>query len=227
MGPNPSAEPVHVLVVEDHELLAQSLRYALRAEGLEVTICDDLSPAGVLSLVAAVGPDLVLLDFDLGANGTSLPLIARCHGHSTPVVMLTGVKDRTVLARCVEAGARGIIDKSQPLADLVAAVGQVATTGALMTPHERQHWLAELREHRATEARRLERFDRLTDREGQVLEALLDGRSADRIAETSFVSIATVRSQIKSILAKLGVNSQLAAVALAQRSGWPRDIDPS
>ena len=54
-----------------------------------------------------------------------------------------------------------------------------------------------------------------------MLVELLEGHCAEEIAEVSFVSISTIRSQIKSILQKLGVNSQLAAVALARRSGWP------
>jgi hypothetical protein len=58
----------------------------------------------------------------------------------------------------------------------------------------------------------------------------MEGHCAEEIATSSFVSISTVRSQIKSILQKLGVNSQLAAVALARRVDWSLDCpteDPS
>ena len=48
----------------------------------------------------------------------------------------------------------------------------------------------------------------------------MDGASAEEIAKASFVSMATVRSQIRSILEKLGVHSQVAAVALAHRARW-------
>jgi DNA-binding NarL/FixJ family response regulator len=63
-------------------------------------------------------------------------------------------------------------------------------------------------------------FESLTPREAAVLGDLLEGRSADDIAEASFVSITTVRAQIRSILSKLGVRSQLAAVSMARRAGW-------
>jgi len=63
-------------------------------------------------------------------------------------------------------------------------------------------------------------FEQLTGRERVVLGALMDGASAGEIAKASFVSMATVRSQIRSILEKLGVHSQVAAVALAHRSRW-------
>jgi two-component system, NarL family, nitrate/nitrite response regulator NarL len=71
-------------------------------------------------------------------------------------------------------------------------------------------------------------FDRLTPREEEVLLALMSGAKARDICLQSFVSMPTVRSQIRAILTKLGVTSQLAAVALAYQSGWsgPRDREP-
>jgi DNA-binding NarL/FixJ family response regulator len=77
---------------------------------------------------------------------------------------------------------------------------------------------------------RLQLFTALTDREEVVLSELLEGHCAEEIAKAAFVSISTIRSQIKSILQKLGVNSQLAAVALARRAGWsleqPKETRP-
>jgi len=64
-------------------------------------------------------------------------------------------------------------------------------------------------------------FDRLTPREQQVLSALMRGVKAQDICKQFYVSMPTVRSQIRSILTKLGVSSQLAAVVLAYQSGWP------
>ena len=70
---------------------------------------------------------------------------------------------------------------------------------------------------------RLQLFDILTEREQVVLAELMEGHCAEEIANAAFVSISTVRSQIKAILHKLGVNSQLAAVAMARRAGWSLD----
>jgi two-component system, NarL family, nitrate/nitrite response regulator NarL len=69
-------------------------------------------------------------------------------------------------------------------------------------------------------SRQLLQFDRLTRREEEVLSALMRGAKARDICAQSYVSMPTVRSQIRSILIKLGVTSQLAAVALAYQSGW-------
>ena len=70
---------------------------------------------------------------------------------------------------------------------------------------------------------RLPHFGDLTERERFVLAELMEGHCAEEIAHAAFVSVSTVRSQIKAILQKLGVSSQLAAVALARRAGWSLD----
>ena len=71
----------------------------------------------------------------------------------------------------------------------------------------------------------LKQFEQLSPREQEVLLAMMRGRMARDICKQYYVSLATVRSQIHSILSKLGVSSQLAAVALAYQSGWPEDKD--
>ena len=68
-------------------------------------------------------------------------------------------------------------------------------------------------------------LERLTGRERQVLEALGEGRTVTDIAASWVVSESTVRSQVRGILTKLGVTSQLEAVALALRVGWLRAPD--
>lgn len=63
-------------------------------------------------------------------------------------------------------------------------------------------------------------FERLAPRERDVLAALPEGQPAERIAVDAVVSVTTVRTRIRSVLTKLGANSQLAAVAKARRAGW-------
>jgi len=92
-----------------------------------------------------------------------------------------------------------------------------------MRPAARDALLAHLAEHRRDTDALRSSFGRLTEREAAVLAAIVDGANADEIAARMTVAVSTVRSHIRSILDKLGVNSQLAAVALARRAGWPGD----
>ncbi len=211
---------VRVLVVDDHELLAQSLAAALSAEGLEVERALVLDEPEVLAAAAAGPADVVLLDMWLPGEVTTLPMVRPLQELGAAVVMVTGEEDRVLLAECVEAGAVGFVGKSEPFEVLVQSVLGVATGESLLTEAQRHDLLGELRTHRSDEAERLAPFRRLTPREAAVLGELIEGHSADAIAASSFVSITTVRAQIRSILAKLGVGSQLAAVSKARRAGW-------
>jgi two-component system nitrate/nitrite response regulator NarL len=216
-------QPVRVAIVEDHELLARSLAVVLRGEGMDVTWVNDREPDDIVRAVADARPDVVLLDLDLGNDRTSLPAIRELVSTGTLVVMMTGVTDRVRLAECVEAGAVGIVSKGDSFERLAAALEEVADRRTLLAPGERDELLRELRLHRQERDDRLRVFDTLTPREREVLAALIDGKSAEQIASDDHVSLTTVRTHIRSVLAKLEVRSQLAAVALAKSAGWRFD----
>ena len=215
-----------VLIVEDHHLLAQSLSFALMAEGLAVTVADLDSPAGILDAFAESGAGIVLLDLDLGGTvGDGLDLVAPLCARGARVLVVSGSTDRPRLASCLEQGAVGLLPKSTPYEGLVDAVLAVAAGRPVIPEQERHALLTELRTWRIRQRDDMAPFTSLTARESQVLAALMDGQPCEAIAATWFVSEATVRTQIRGVLTKLGVSSQLAAVAQAQRVGWcPRRI---
>ncbi|HVL28013.1 MAG TPA: response regulator transcription factor [Acidimicrobiales bacterium] len=214
------AEPLRLLLVDDHDLLSGALSLALRARGLDVATSSGPAATDVVDAARRRAPVVVLLDLDLGPLGSGLDLVGPLVEAGAVVVMLTGVTDRAQLAACVEAGAAGLLAKTIPFDDLIEAVATVANRGTLLDQAGRDELLADLRAKRAADRRRLAAFEALTARERAVLAQLVEGRSAEAVAAASFVSVATVRSQIQAILRKLGVNSQLAAVALARDAGF-------
>lgn len=212
---------MRLIMIEDHELLAQSLQAALGAEGIDVVRVWTDDRDKLLDEAVAAAPGLLLLDYDLGPDiGLASGLIEPLRAAGMDVVMLTGVTDRLVHARCVREGALGVIDKSVSFDELLDQIRTVLDDGGLLTRHEREELLSALRVHEQARARQLRAFHDLTTREREVLGALMQGKSADTIAEESVVSVATIRTQIRSILSKLGVNSQLSAVARAQEARW-------
>jgi two-component system nitrate/nitrite response regulator NarL len=223
MGVNTEAvDPWRLLIVDDHELLAQTLHAVLEAEGYDVRRASSVASDAVLEEARVSQPHVVLLD--LGLGGTSaLPLVEPLRRLGATVVMVTGETDRIRLAECIEAGAVGVVPKSAHFSTFLDAIGEAATLGSLLSPHQRDELLSELRRQRDEDRDRLRHFERLTPRERHVLGELINGRSAEAIAETSVVALSTVRSQIRAILTKLGVNSQLAAVALARQLRWEPD----
>lgn len=216
-----------VLIVEDHALLAQTLTAALQADGFEVELAKGLDCDDVVNDADRLSPDVVLLDLDLGEHGSSLECIPRLRDLGCVVVMVTAETNRARLGECIHAGALGIVPKSAPFEDLLGAIKDAAEMGSVLSQAQRDELLAEMRRQHADERERLAQFGRLTPREENVLAGLMEGKPAETIAAESFVSMATVRSQIRTLLQKLGVNSQLAAVAMARRAEWkPREPGP-
>lgn len=225
-GTDPEAvgpRPVRLLIVEDHELLASTLAVALRQRGLEVVTVGPSAEAAVES-GRRVAPALVLLDLDLGSSrGSGLDLIRPLMEAGNRVVMMTGVTDPSRLAECVEAGAIGVLNKTLGFGQLVESIEHAMDGEVLVGRNERQEMLAHLRSDRQAERERLAPFKALAPREQAVLARIMAGDTAETIAAASYVSLATVRTQIRAILLKLGVNSQLAAVVMARDARWTPD----
>ena len=214
-----------VLIVEDHELLAQTLGIALAAEGLETVVADvglGVDGSALIAHATAVGAAVVLLDLDLGAGRTGEALLPGLRSTGAAVVVVTGCGDPIRLGTCIELGAAAVLSKSRPLDEMLAAVLAAREGRPAMSEARRQELLARMRRERGRQGERFAPFERLTPREAEVLAQLIEGEPAEAIARHFVVSEATVRTQIRGVLTKLGVNSQLAAVAEAHRVGWTR-----
>jgi DNA-binding NarL/FixJ family response regulator len=109
------------------------------------------------------------------------------------------------------------VPKAKPFDVLLQTVLTAAVGEPVMSEAERQKWLMRHYSHLAQERDLTQRLDRLSPREREVLELLAQGHRAAEIAEHFVVSMPTVRTQIRAILTKLQVNSQLEAVALARQ----------
>ena len=215
-----------VVVIDDHGLLCDIIVTTLAYEGFQAASVPPTSVSAVIDGCDRRRPTLALLDLDLGCpefNGFDLigPLVDR----AMDVVVLSGSQNRLLQAASLEAGAKAMISKGQPFPVMLDTV-RLAARGQLVTdPSTRDALSRALRQHRESHAERLAPFGQLSPREREVLALLIEGCSAEVIAATCFVSVATVRSQIRAVLTKLRVNSQLGAVAAAKRSGWSPSID--
>jgi DNA-binding NarL/FixJ family response regulator len=210
-----------VLIIDDHPLVAIGLQLALSARGWEVETTDGPTAADVIDHARRLEPHVVLCDINLGEGiGSGIDLVAPLRATGARVVMLTGETRRTVLAACLEEGAAGWLGKDTFPDKVVEALTDVLAGTPLIGCAARETMIDELRIERAGMRKALTPFERLTTREREVLAALVDGLSAEEIAETQFVALTTVRSQVRGVLQKLGVRSQLAAVAQANRVGW-------
>jgi len=213
---------VCVALVEDHLMFSASLAAALRAEGHQVVVPVLSTLDAVVDELAAAAPRVALLDLDLGPFGSGEDLLVPLTRGAASVVMLSGTSDEAAVGRCLIAGAVGWVPKHEALERVLGVVDD-ALAGRPVAPAAEVDRLKRVwRQRQEAVAAALAPFERLTTREAAVLAGLVDGHAVEQIAAESFVSVATVRSQVRAVLAKLGVGSQLEAVAAARRTGWPQ-----
>lgn len=215
---------VRVLIVEDHALFAESLELALSLEGYDVR----RPPSGdqtvtapqLMQFVLRWRPRVVLLDLDLAGLGDGARLINPIAQSGANVVVVTSSEDEARWGECIRNGARKTLSKTGPLSDIFSTVRRITQGLPVLDRAERERLLQVWLRERGHQRLAREHLDRLTRREAQVLGHLMSGRPVREIAQLDIVSEATVRTQVKSVLAKLEVTSQLAAVGLAFELGW-------
>lgn len=217
-------QPFRVLLVEDHVLFAEALDVALSVQGYDVRRVPLPQEGGsVASMAAAVlrlDPTVVLLDLDLGRWGDGSRLIEPLVAAGVHVVVLTGSLDERRWGGCLAAGAELTMAKSQPLAEIVAVVRRLGDGLPVLDGVERNRLVDKWRSEQPQAEEDRRRLGLLTSREAEVLGELMAGHSVLDIARARVVAEGTVRAQVRSILAKLGVSSQIAAVGAAYRGGW-------
>lgn len=213
-----------IALVDDHVLFAESLATVLEIEGywacrvrLEGA---DGSISRLLADIARRQPGVVLLDLDLAPYGSGLDLIGPVTTMGITVVVVTSDVERAHWGECLERGARKVIPKYAALADIVATVRRIDNGLPAMPPAERLELIDCWHDQVATENGIRSRLDHLTRREADVLGMLMSGLQVGEIARQRFVSESTVRTQVKAVLAKLQVGSQLTAVGMAHKAHW-------
>lgn len=219
-----SRSQIRITIIEDHVLFAESLELALTVEGYDVRRAEvsatSSTPSAVLAGVIRQRPRIVLLDLDLGRLGDGVRLVAPLAKAGINVVVVTANIDKVRWGEALRYGARTVLSKSRPLNEILAIVRRLGNGQPVMEVQERESLLKLWHQRNAELADLQARIDRLTPREAQVLARLMEGKTVHDIAVASVVSEATVRTQVKAILAKLEVTSQIAAVGLAHRVGW-------
>ncbi|MGY1708307.1 response regulator [Geodermatophilus sp. SYSU D00758] len=216
----PLVAPIRVMLVEDHQVVAESLA-ALLAD------YPDLQVLGWVPTVAAAveaaqrhDPDVVLVDFRL-PDGSGAQAAAEIHRRRprAAIVFLSADESDDAVTAAVEAGAAGYLLKSAPSDELVRAIHRAAE-GEILIPAQR---LAELLARRRAVVRRRAEYARLTasltPREREILGLMARGMDNRALARHLHIEYSTVRSHVRKVLVKLGARSMLEAVAKATEAG--------
>jgi DNA-binding NarL/FixJ family response regulator len=208
------------MIVEDHPVVAEGLSSLLADyPDLEV-VASAMSVAEVASALRAASPDVAMVDFHLpDGTGADAADLIRERSSSTAIVFLSADDTDEPLLAAIEAGASSYLLKSSTGEEIVHSIRAAAAGETLIPAATIASALARRREIDREHASQAQLLASLTHREKEILELMIHGADNRAVAERLQISYATVRTHVRSILAKLGARSQLDAVAKAVQLG--------
>ena len=206
---------IRVVIADDHTILREGLKQLLAsAEGIEV-VGEAVDGHQVLERVRGEEFDLLLLDLSMpGKSGMELIKQARSERPRLRILVLSMHGEQQYAVRAIRAGASGYLTKESAATQLVAAIRKVAAGGAFISPE-----VAEQLARGAMPQTEGPPHAALSDREYEVFQLLVSGRTITEIAHQLKLSVKTVSTHKARLLEKMGLATQADLVrdAIAHR----------
>ncbi|HEV2473150.1 MAG TPA: hybrid sensor histidine kinase/response regulator transcription factor, partial [Chthonomonadales bacterium] len=210
------ADPIRVLIVDDHAVTRQGLKSVLQAEQGIVVVGEAGDGAEAIRAAIELTPDVVLMDLQMPVvDGFTAMSELKQAQPDLPVVVLTTFETQESVAGAAKAGAKGYVLKDSPPAELVAAVRAARSGDVLISGSVN----ARLQQLAAARAEGSAGAEGLHEREMEVLELLVHGARNKEIAARLFISESTVEYHLSNLFIKLGVSNRTEAARVAAERG--------
>lgn len=197
---------ISLALIEDDLIIQESLQDYFDSQNgiqlLKMTRSVEDFLLGIKSKALPQDPDIILLDINLaGISGIQgIPLLLEALP-KTEIIMLTTFEDNDKIFNALSAGACSYLSKKTPLNKILEAIEIVYAGGSYMSPSIARKVVNRFSPNRKTTVR-------LTVRQMEIVNGIVDGKSYKMIADDLFVSLDTVRSHIKNIYTTLNINSK-------------------
>jgi NarL family two-component system response regulator LiaR len=214
------ADPITVLVVDDHAVVREGVRAFLATQPDLAVVGTAASGEEALRLAAEHAPDVVLMDLVMpGLDGVETTRRLRQVTPRSQVLVLTSYDQDEHIFPAIRAGARSYLLKEVSSSELAEAIRKVARGEAVLHPRVAARVIQELHGARRDQPNA---FTELSERELDVLKLVAEGRSNAEIAERLVISEKTVKSHVSNILDKLHLEDRTQAAVYAWREGVVR-----
>lgn len=219
-GPDPAATVITVLLVDDQALFRGGIAMLVDSQP-DLRVVGEAADGGeVLGAVERTRPRVVLMDVRMpGVDGIEATRrIVRAHGDRGPrVIVLTTFDFDEAAAEAIAAGASGFLLKDAEPEFLLASIRAVASGSQVIAAKETRALFERFRRRSVAGPGR--EYERLTEREREMLVLAAEGLSNAEIAARETLSEATVKTHISRILAKLGLRDRVQLVVYAYEHG--------
>ncbi|MFC1920193.1 response regulator [Chloroflexota bacterium] len=208
---------ITVLIVDDHTLVRDGIRSLLELVSDIEVVGEAENGREALDKVKELLPDVVLMDMAMPImNG--LEATRRIHREfpDTRILALTQYDDSEYVIPIIEAGARGFITKMSAFSELAQAIQAVYKGESYLSPSAAAV-LVQDHQIRNTRSDETDPYDRLTDREREVLKLVAEGKTIREIAVMLFVSPKTIESYKTSMMNKLNIHGKTELIKFAVR----------
>lgn len=219
---------IHILIVDDQRLFAESLHTVLEGSQADFKVCA-IAENGqeAVSAVAQHHPDIVLMDVRMPTlDGVAATRIIHSRWPGIPILMLTTFEDDEYVREALSYGAKGYLLKNIPSQELVASIRAVLSGAMLLDPRVLGALVGKGRggkpDSSPGEAQGLDHpdwLDALSRKERQILGLMVEGFHNDEIAEKLCMASQTVRNYISRIYDKTGTKDRVQAIRMARSSG--------
>ena len=206
--------PIRILIADDHSVVRQGLRMFLGLDPDLEIIGEASDGAEAVKMAHALNPDVVLMDMLMPVmGGIEATQMIRRELPDTEVIALTSVLDDGSVVGAVKAGAIGYLLKDTQADDLRRAIKAAAAGQVQLSPQAAARLMREVRTPDAPS------LTELTEREGDVLRLIAQGKANKEIAMDLVIGEKTVKTHVSNILMKLGVQSRTQAALYAAQNG--------
>ncbi|MFH8902670.1 response regulator [Streptomyces coeruleorubidus] len=212
---------VRVVLADDQPLVRSGLR-VLMADHTDLEVVGEAATgAEAVQLVSDTSPDVVVMDIRMpGMDGIEATRLITAGPATTRVLVLTTFDEDDYVYGALRSGASGFVVKDMALDDILAAIRVVAAGDALIAPGVTRRLIADfIRRPAAVSERSPRSVEGITEREREVLTLVGRGRSNTEIAENLFITVATAKSHVSRLLAKLGARDRVQLVITAYEMG--------
>ena len=213
-------EPIRILLVDDHVIVRAGLRMLIENHKGMVVVGEAGNRTDALSIAARDKPTIILLDLDMGKE-SGLDFLRELLDSSSGarVVMLTGVRDPDAHRRAVHLGAMGLVLKDKAAEVLIKAIEKVHAGEVWLDRSLTASVLSEMSNasQRRKEDPEADKIRALTSREREIVGLVCEGLKNRQIGDRLFISEATVRNHLTSILSKLELSDRFELALYAYR----------